>query len=176
MDDEQLQKAFPGIVHLGTTRVGHKGPGTYLGGVVKLQGNTEDDLYSSAVSFLKAADRCLNGNKVEPGIEVLVVPGTVCAALSCELFLKYILLRQRGEGAKGHQLSVLFQQCSAESQAAMSSHLPQIAEILDRNTGHFVDGRYHHEQDQFSFRQAELLQAAEALSEFVQARFFEGAA
>jgi HEPN domain-containing protein len=176
MAEEQSAKTIPGAIHLGTMRVGHKGPGTYLGGVVKLQANRESDLLASAVSFLKAADRCLNGGKIEPGVELLLEPGTVCAALSCELFLKYVVLRERGETPIGHDLSLLFRQCSLESRTALSEHTPQIAEILDRDSNHFVDGRYHHEQDQFSFRQAELLQAAEALSGFVRQLFCEGGA
>ena len=162
---------IPGVVHLGTFRVGHKGPGTYQGGIFKIRGNAEEDLLGSAQSFLEAADRCLNGNKVEDGIKMLLVPGVVCAALACELFLKFVVLKETGQAAKGHQLSELLAALSADAQAELLKLAPDIGSVLERNAKHFVDGRYHHELDQFSFRQTELLQAAEQLSAFVSARF-----
>ncbi|MGE3403893.1 MAG: hypothetical protein AB7K63_14965 [Vicinamibacterales bacterium] len=171
MIDDKILKAIPGAIHLGTVRVGHKGPGTYLGGVVKREGDLDADLPASAVSFLKAADRCLNGGKLESGIELLLVPGTVCAAFSCELFLKYIVFRETGEVPQGHQLVSLFHQCSVGSRTELSNHTVNIEAVLERDSRHFVDGRYHHERDLFSFREMELLQAAEALFEFVQQRF-----
>lgn len=175
-NDEPLRNRLEGMVHLGSVTIGGDGPGTYLSGVFKLRGNLEEDLFSSAVSFLKAADRCLNGNQLQGSVETLVVPGAVCAALSCELFLKYIVFKETGQPPKGHQLAALFRKCSPESQSALSEHVPGIQAVLERNNAHFVDGRYHHEREQFSFRQSELLQAAESLSGFVSKRFGEGVA
>jgi hypothetical protein len=48
MTDDQILKAIPGAIHLGTVRVGHKGPGTYLFGVAKLDKNLDADLRASA--------------------------------------------------------------------------------------------------------------------------------
>lgn len=89
-EDNQEKKAK--IIHLGSFDSSGKTPGSYIGGVAKLFRDPKNDLLDSAKSFLKAADRCLNSCKVEAGTEILMVPGAVCAAFSCELFLKYILL------------------------------------------------------------------------------------
>jgi hypothetical protein len=162
----------PGSIHLGSFNFAGKGPGTFMGGVVKLVSKPDEDLLDAASSFYKAADRCLNGNKVEPGIELLTVPGAVCAAFACELFLKYIVLRETGKHPRGHKLDDLFQECSAQSRDQLASACPEILQVLQRNSTQFVQARYHHEQDLFSFRQQELLQTAEVLSVFVRTRFF----
>jgi|LQYC01.1.fsa_nt_gi HEPN domain-containing protein len=159
------------IFHLGSFDLSGKGPGTYSGGLVKLYPNPKEDLLASAESFLKAADRCLNSCKIEEGIEELIIPGTVCASFSCELFLKYILLMENDEEVKGHRLADLFRKCSEETQTALTELRTNILEILERNNEHFVEARYHHEEDSFSFRQQELLQTAEVLSRFVTKRY-----
>jgi len=161
------------VIHLGTFNLGGKGPGSFVGGVAKLRAEPERDLLSEADSFLKAADRCLNSCKDEDGIEMLTVPGAVCAALSCELFLKYVVLKERGIQAKGHKLDELFLEWSAEARAALVDRRADIREVFERNKEQFVGARYHHERDQFSFRQQELLQAAELLSVFVHERFHD---
>ncbi len=172
-DNNKEQNGPRKIIHLGSFDFAGKGAGTYSGGVVKLYGKPEEDLLASAESFLKAADRCLSSCKVEAGIEMLTVPGTVCASFSCELFLKYILLKENGEAATGHKLLDLFQKCSAEVQAILIRRRSDILEILERNNSHFVDARYHHENNGFSFRQQELLQTAEIFSKFVRERYSE---
>jgi HEPN domain-containing protein len=159
------------VIHLGTFDFSGKGPGTYSLGVAKLWPDPERDLLSEADSFRKAADRCLNGCKDEVGIEMLTVPGAVCAALSCELFLKYILLKEHCETTKGHKLDELFSKWSAEAQAALMNRRVDIRELFERNRDHFADARYHHERNQYSFRQQELLQTAELLSAFVHERY-----
>jgi HEPN domain-containing protein len=163
------------IIHFGTFDLAGKVPGTYVGGVAKLRAEPDIDLYSTADSFLKAANRCLNGCKEEDGIEILTVPGAVCAALSCELFLKFVVLKETGVCPKGHKLDKLFAKCSANVQTAITGRRADIGEILKRNNEHFVSARYHHEREQFSFRQQELLQVAELLSAFVHDRFRGGA-
>ena len=157
-----------GAVHLGTFTI--TGPGTFVGGVVKLWNDPAEDLLETAQSFLKAADRCLTGSKVEPGVEMLTVPGAVCAALACELYLKYMHLKKSGDPPHGHDLATLFGKLSETERAALIERRPDIEEVLVRNRGHLVDARYHHELAQFSFRQQELLQLAQALSAHVHDR------
>lgn len=161
------------VIHLGTFNLGGKGPGTFVGGTVKLWDDPERDLLCQAESFWKAADRCLNSCKVEDGVEILTVPGAVCAALSCELFLKYVALKERGVQTKGHKLDELFLEWSPEAQAALVDRRADIREVFERNKEHFIGARYHHERDCFSFREQELLQAAELLSAFVHERFHD---
>lgn len=158
------------IANFGSFDFAGKGPGTYSSGVVKLRANPIEDLINSANSFLKAADRCLNGFRIEEGVEMLTVPGTLCASFSCELFLKYILLAETGEEVRGHKLVDLFKKCSEEIQSDLAS----IKTILERNNGLFVEARYHHEKERkdiFSFCQPELLQAADLLSKYVADRY-----
>jgi HEPN domain-containing protein len=162
----------PGSIHLGSFNLAGKGPGAFMGGVVKLFSKPDEDLLDAATSFYKAADRCLNGNRVEPGIEMLTVPGAVCAAFACELFLKYIVLRETGKHPHGHKLDDLLKECSAECRDELAVKSPDIVQVLQRNSAHFVQARYHHEKDLFSFRQQELLQTAEVLFTFVRSRFF----
>ena len=172
-DSEKLSDQPANIIHLGTFKVGGKGPGSYVGGVAKLRADPERDLLSAADSFLTAADRCLNSCKHEDGVEMLTVPGAVCASLSCELFLKYVVLKESGSHTKGHKLDELFLECSDEAQTALVDRRADIREVFERNSAQFVGARYHHESEQFSFRQQELLQAAELLSAFVR-EIFQG--
>lgn len=175
MSDEKYdsQEKSKIMFHLGSFDFSGKGPGTYSGGVIKLHANPRKDLLDSAESFLKAADRCLNGGKVEDDMEMLTVPGTVCASFSCELFLKYIILVENGEDARGHGIADLLKKCSKETQSALTERRKDIFEILERNNKQFIDSRYHYEQDCISFRQQELLQTAELLSKFVKERYSE---
>jgi HEPN domain-containing protein len=159
------------IAHFGTFDFAGKGPGSYSSGAVKLRANTKEDLINSANSFLKAADRCLNGSKIEEGVEMLTVPGTVCASLSCELFLKYILLAETGKLFQFHELVDLFNNCSEEIQSDLIERNASILTIIERNNVQFVKARYHHEKDIFSFCQPELLQTAELLSKYVSERY-----
>ena len=168
-DKKNLKESDNVIAHFGTFKI--SGPGTYCGGVIKLRGNPKKDLLSSATSFLKAADRCLNGCKVEEGVEMLTVPGAVCASFSCELFFKYILLVENGEEVRGHELADLFKKCSKEIQTELIERNTSILTILERNNIQFVEARYHHEKDLISFCQQELLQAAELLSKYVAERY-----
>ena len=168
-DKKNPQESNNVIAHFGTFNIA--GPGTYCGGVIKLRANPKRDLLDSATSFLKAADRCLNGSKVEEGIEMLTVPGAVCASFSCELFLKYILLVENGEEVRGHNLADLFKKCSKEIQTALIQRNTSILTIFERNNTQFVEARYHHEKETISFCQQELLQAAELLSKYVAERY-----
>lgn len=170
-DPKDTDGSKPTIIHLGTMQIGGKGPGPFVSGVVKLWADPEADLLSAAKNFLKAADRCLNGCVEEEGVEMLTVPGAVCAALSSELFLKYVVLKESGGQPKGHKLKELFTQCAQETQRALIDRRSDIVEVLERNSNHFVDARYHHESEIFSFRQQELLQIAELLGAFVEERF-----
>jgi len=165
------QKNRKSVIHLGTFDCTGKDPGTYLAGLVKLYPNAKEDLLDSAKSFLKAADRCLNGCKVEEGNEMLIVPGTVCASFSCELFLKYILLVEKDEEAKGHGLADLFLKCSEDVQSELVKRETNILKILERNNTQFVNARYHHEKASIAFRHQELLRIAELLSGFVTERY-----
>jgi HEPN domain-containing protein len=173
MSDDQPEPPKPPTIHLGMMSAGDKGPGSYIGGAFKLRGDLDQDLRSAALDFMKAADRCLNGNKEEAGVELLTVPGAVCAALACELLLKFVLLRETGQNPRGHQLEILFGKCSEGFRLVMDQRLPGISELFVRNSTQFVDGRYHFERPQFSFRQAELLLAAKLLTECVAERFPE---
>lgn len=165
------------IIHLGTVNLGGKGPGSYVAGVVKLRNEPKEDLLASAESFRKAADRCLNGSKIEPGIEMLTVPGAVCAAFATELYLKYVHLVETGNSPpRGHKLSQLFAGLNSEIQGTLSKLKPDIADVLKRNDEQFTEARYHHEIEQFSFRETELLQLAECFSKFVRERYNEGIA
>lgn len=160
------------IIHLGTVSLGGKGPGSYVAGVVKLRNEPKEDLLASAESFRKAAERCLNGGKIESGIQMLTVPGAVCAAFAIELYLKYALFEESGNPPpKGHKLSQLFASLTSEVQSILSKLRPDIVDVLKRNDEQFKEARYHHEFEQFSFRETELLQLAECLSKFVRERY-----
>lgn len=161
----------PGAIHLGTFNLAGKGPGTFAGGVVKLWNDPDQDLLHNADGFLKAADRCLNGCKVEPGIEMLTVPGTVCAALACELYLKYAHFKEFGKYSRGHDLLDLFNGLSEPVRAHFQAVRPDIEQVLERNRSHFEGARYHHETAQVSFRQQELLQLAEQLSTCIRQKY-----
>ena len=150
-----------------------KGSGVYSCGVVKLSANPEKDLLDTATSFLKAADRCLNGCMVDNGVEMLTVPGTVCASLSCELFLKYILLIETGKKVHVHPLVDLFKKCSEKVKSDLIERNASFLTILERNNRSFEKSRYHHERNTFSFCQTELLQTAELLFDYIKERFME---
>jgi HEPN domain-containing protein len=137
----------------------------------KIRNDPERDLLHNADSFLKAANRCLNGCKVEPGIEMLTVPGVVCAVLASELYLKYIHLMESGSHPKGHDLEKLYADLNQSVRQLLSNSRPDIVSVLQRNRHHFSEARYHHEMSQFSFRELELLQLAECLSECIRARY-----
>ncbi|MGQ0557742.1 MAG: hypothetical protein ACT4PN_17565 [Nitrospiraceae bacterium] len=159
----------PDAIHLGTFSV--TGPGQFVSGVLKLWNDPEADLLSTAHSFREAADRCLTSCKVVPDVAMLTVPGAVCAAFACELYLKFIHLKDIGHAAHGHDLLALFTTLAEPTRAALVELRPDIEEVLNRNRLHFIDARYHHEVAQFSFRQQELLQLAESLGGWVQARY-----
>lgn len=161
----------PGFIHLGTFNFAGKGPGTFSGGVVKLWNEPEKDLLQNADGFLKAADRCLNGSKVEPGIEMLTVPGTVCAALACELYLKYCHFKESGKFQRGHDLLDLFNGLSEAVRVHLRTSRPDLEEVLGRNRSHFEEARYHHEAGQMSFRQQELLQLGEQLAACIKQKY-----
>lgn len=171
MSDDQPDPPKPTIIHLGMMRAGDNGPGTYTGGVVKLSNDPEEELLATAHSFREAADRCLTGCKVVPDIEMLPVPGAVCAALACELYLKFIHLKESGYSRRGHDLLELYTNLGDLTWKALIELRPDIEEVLTRNRFHFTNARYHHELLQFSFRQQELLQLAEGLGVWIQARY-----
>ncbi|NTU49837.1 MAG: hypothetical protein HGA87_02920 [Desulfobulbaceae bacterium] len=153
-----------GTVHLGTFDFSGKSPGTYAPQACKLYGDYSKDLLDSADSFLLASRRCLNDCKVEPGVEMLLVPGIVCGAFSCELFLKYIIFRECGEYARGHNLADLYHGCSNQTVALIELQFPDIEQLLARNADQFVVTRYSHEAQLVSFRHGEIMQLAQALS------------
>jgi HEPN domain-containing protein len=99
---------------------------------------------------------------------MLTVPGAVCAALACELYLKFMRLTECGESPNGHDLTTLFNSLSESIRDRLVERRPDIEDVLRRNRSHFSDARYHHEVDVFSFRQQELLQLAETLSTCVR--------
>lgn len=147
----------PGTIHLGTFTI--KGPGEYVGGVVKLSNDPERDLLETAHSFRMDADRCLTGCQVVRGVDMLTVPGAVCAALACELYFKFIHLKETGQPLRGHDLVELFGSLRESTQTELRAERPDIDQVLDRNRSHFMDARYHHEVAQFSFRQQRSLRA-----------------
>jgi HEPN domain-containing protein len=159
----------PGAIHLGTSTM--VGSGQFVSGVLKLSNDPGDDLLDTANSFQMAADRCLTSCKAVPGVEMLIVPGVVCAALACELYLKFIHLKESGHSPHGHDLVELFTGLGGSTRTALAGLRSDIGQVLQRNRSHFTDARYHHEVAQFSFRQQELLQLAESLSAWVQARY-----
>ena len=158
-------------IHLGTVAAGASGDGAYVGGVLKIRGTPAEDCYDTALEFLGAAQRCLNGNKITDGIPLLVVPGAVCATFACEMFLKYLVLRTGAKPQKWHNLLALFQDLSADTQNAITASIPSAVEVLTRNSLLFVEGRYHFEQPQFAFRHAEMLMLATALHKFCSDKF-----
>lgn len=80
MSDDQPEPPKPPTIHLGMMSAGDKGPGSYIGGAFKLRGDLDQDLRSAALDFMKAADRCLNGNKEEAGVELLTAWGGLRSA------------------------------------------------------------------------------------------------
>ena len=96
------------------------------GDAVHVAGN----LRRAASLLTTSADRCLNGCIDENGVEMLTTPGAVCAALSSELFLKYIVLKETGNSPKGHQLDKLFAQCRKDTQDALLERRCDILEVL----------------------------------------------
>ena len=169
-DTPSMSEGFPpGAIHLGTFTA--EGPGHFVSGVLKLSNDPEADLLDTANSFRMAADRCLTSCKVVPGVEMLTVPGTVCAALACELYLKFIHVKESGHSPRGHDLVELFTSLGGSTRTELAELRSDIEQVLQRNRSHFTGARYHHEVAQFSFRQQELLQLAESLSAWVQVRY-----
>jgi len=121
----------PGLIHLGTFTA--SGSGKFVAGVAKLWSGPEVDLLDAADSFCKAADRCLASCKVETGVEMLTVPGAVCAAFACELYLKYIHLKESGRHPRGHDLHGLFTRLSESVRAALVECRADVEEVLHRN-------------------------------------------
>jgi len=68
-----------------------------------------------------------------------MIPGTVCASFSCELFLKYILLIETGQEVTGHGLADLYRKCNAEVQDTLINLRTDIPEIFGRNNKQFVE-------------------------------------
>lgn len=73
--------------------------------------------------------------------------------------------------SEDHQKVELFTRLDESTRAAVAELRSDIEDVLQRNRSHFMGARYHHEVAQFSFRQQELLQLAESLSAWVQARY-----
>ncbi len=156
------------FIHLGTTNLAGKGPGTYLGGVVKLSKNYEKDVLSSARQFLDAARLCLNDGKIEEGKKTLLVPGVICAAFCCELSLKWLLHRTSGKEEEGHLLTDLFDKLDNEDKRAVSSYRSDFMSFIQRNAKAFIEARYHHEELVFAFREQELLDFAGFLVRYIE--------
>jgi len=63
---------------------------------------------SSSAAFYIASNRCLEERRIGPeSLEIILVPGIVCAVFSIELGLKAIILGAGGKPS-GHKLSQLF--------------------------------------------------------------------
>ncbi len=129
----------PGAIHLGTFTAVR--PGQFVSRVLKLSNDPEADLLDTANSFRMAADRCLTSCKVVPGVEMLTVPGAVCAALACELYLKFIHLKESGHFPHGHDLVELFTGLGESTCAALAELRSDIEQVLQRNRSHFTGAR-----------------------------------
>jgi len=113
----------------------------------------------AARSFLMGSIRCLEQRPLPDGqFEMLVAPAAVCAALSAEIGLKAIILKE-GRTARGHVISDLFGSVSNISQDAIVKEvgLPrkQFERLLAVHSEAFVEWRYAYESDKlyvdFSF-------------------------
>ncbi|WP_129139611.1 hypothetical protein [Modicisalibacter coralii] len=104
---------------------------------------------NSSRSFHLACQRTLEQRQTSHGqVEILMVPGVVCAAFSIELGIKAIAL---GEGTQptGHKLDKLFGTLSAPEQDAIkeSIGLPNtdFQKELEAAAGAFEEWRYIYE-------------------------------
>ncbi len=156
------------IISFGTTDLSGKGPGSYSGGVVKLNKDYSADVLSSAKQFNAAAKICLNDNKIEEGKTIQLVPGVVCAAFSCELSLKWLIHRANGSEEKGHLLNVLYDKLRDDDKAGIQKFSTDFKSFLDRNKKLFVEARYHHEEYLFAFREQEILKFSEYLLNYIE--------
>ncbi|HSI38839.1 MAG TPA: hypothetical protein VK946_07195 [Methylotenera sp.] len=107
-------------------------------------------IFNAANSFLLAADRALEQRPVGSGqLQILFVPAIVSTAFAVELYFKSIVTLE-GSIAKGHNLSVLFERLSPNSQATLvasfkidsSAFKQKLAGISDA----FIEWRYIFEQ------------------------------
>lgn len=55
-----------------------------------------------------------------------VVPAMVCSAFSVELFVKCLVMVERGETPRGHQLKTLFSLLSSSSQATVAQRFDEL--------------------------------------------------
>lgn len=54
----------PGSIHLGSFNLAGKGPGTFMGGVVKLFSKPDEDLLDAATSFYNNAVNLVGGRRI----------------------------------------------------------------------------------------------------------------
>lgn len=155
------------IASFGTTNLAGKGPGSYSGGTIKLRSDFEKDILSSSDEFLLAAERSLNNGKIEDCIRILLAPGVVCAAFSCELSFKYLIFKASGKEAKGHKLDALFQQLDTKDQNEVSSFRDNFSQFISENNKLFVRARYHHENGLFAFKEQEILEFATFMNRII---------
>lgn len=162
------------ILDFGATDLADKGPGQYSGGTIKIQKDYATDTLSSARQFLEVARTCLNDNKIEKGQRsIQLVPGVVCAAFSCELSMKWLIHRHTGSEVKGHLLDELFENLAELDQNNLKKMISNFNEFVIRNRKMFIDARYHHEQNMFSFREQEILYFANQLISYIESQYLK---
>lgn len=106
----------------------------------------------TASSFLEANRLCMNSHS-EGGNErkLMVIPALVCAAFSAEVGLKAAIAAQEQPVKNKHDLWILFQDLSAQSQADVIRTMDMSREIFEaklkscRNT--FEQWRYIYEDE-----------------------------
>jgi hypothetical protein len=105
---------------------------------------------------------------------MLLVPAVVSTVFAIELYFKGIITLENGN-ARGHNLSVLFEHLSPDSQAALvasfqTADRPDFEQRLKNISGVFIEWRYIFEQQSanldFLFL-TELAQASKCLAEII---------
>jgi len=103
-------------------------------------------------AFLVASDRCLTERPCgDETLEIILVPGIVCAVLSIEIAFKAMIMMDGGM-AKGHNLSKLFQTLGPWRQNEITKGVgmdrESFGEELSYMSEAFVQWRYVYEYDE----------------------------
>lgn len=110
-------------------------------------------LKSNANSFRTAANRCLEMRKISDTMfESLVLPGIINFTFAAELYLKYLLVRQKTQPInKSHDLYGLFDKLDDKTKCAIRNEVNiselELLSLLEKNSKLFCKLRYFHEKN-----------------------------
>ena len=100
---------------------------------------TPRSIYSAAGHFETAALRLVEGLTSEPG---LILPWGVMSAFSVELYLKSLILIEKGDPGKIHDLWELFQKLHSDTRSDLSDAYD--TKIRNCDIGHFRISKGHY--------------------------------